>query len=120
MKKTADRPGALTGAEFEGTAVRVSMVGIAANMALSALKLLAGILGHSGAMVSDAVHSLSDVLSSIIVIIGVRLAGREADREHPYGHERFECVAAIVLAGGLLITGVFIARSAIEDRKSVV
>jgi len=115
MKKASDSLGPLAGAEFEGTAIRVSAVGIAANVLLSALKLLAGIFGHSGAMVSDAVHSLSDVLSSFIVIIGVRLAGREADREHPYGHERFECVAAIVLAVILLITGVFIARSAIEQ-----
>ena len=59
---------------FEKTAVRVSFVSIAVNLALSVGKLLAGIFAHSGAMVSDAVHSASDVFSSIIVIIGVKLA----------------------------------------------
>ena len=100
--------------ELEATAVRVSMVSIAGNALLSLFKLLAGIFAHSGAMISDAVHSASDVVSSIIVIVGVRLAGRQPDKEHPYGHERMECVAAIVLAVILLVTGLFIGHSAIE------
>ena len=90
------------------TAMRVSAVSIAVNLALSALKLAAGLLARSGAMVSDAVHSASDVFSTVIVIIGVRLSGKASDREHPYGHERMECVAAIVLAVVLLVTGLFI------------
>ncbi len=98
---------------FEKTATRVSAVSIAGNAALSLLKLLAGILAHSGAMVSDAVHSASDVLSSFIVIIGVKLSVRAADREHPYGHERFECVAAIVLAVVLAVTGLAIGWRAV-------
>ncbi len=105
-------------AQIEGheqTAVRVSVVSIIGNALLSVFKLLAGLLAHSGAMISDAVHSASDVLASIIVIAGVKLAGREPDREHPYGHERFECVAAIVLAVILLVTGLFIGRGAIES-----
>lgn len=102
-------------AEFERTAVKVSMVSIIGNAALALLKLLAGILAHSGAMVSDAVHSASDVFSSIIVIIGVKISARAADKEHPYGHERFECVAAIVLAAVLLVTGLLIGRSALEQ-----
>ena len=83
-------------------AFRVSRISIYANAALSAAKLLAGLIAHSGAMVSDAVHSISDVFSTFIVMIGVHLAGKESDKEHPYGHERMECVAAIVLAGILL------------------
>ena len=78
---------------FERTAVRVSMVSIVGNTVLSLLKLLAGVLANSGAMVSDAVHSASDVFSSIIVIIGVKISARESDRDHPYGHGRFECIA---------------------------
>ena len=101
--------------DFERTAVKVSMVSIIGNAVLSLLKFLAGILAHSGAMVSDAVHSASDVFSSIIVIIGVRLSARAADKEHPYGHERFECVAAIILAVVLLVTGILIGRSALEQ-----
>ena len=100
--------------EFEKTATRVSVVSIAGNAALSVFKLLAGILAHSGAMISDAVHSASDVLSSFIVIIGVKLSVKAADREHPYGHERFECVAAIVLSVVLAATGVLIGWRAIE------
>lgn len=103
---------------FEETAVKVSRISIAGNTALTLFKLLAGILAHSEAMVSDAIHSASDVLSSFIVIIGVRLSAKEADREHPYGHERMESVAAIVLAVILCITGLFIGHTAIEKLSS--
>ncbi len=106
-KKTQDSNG------FEAVATRVSMVSIIGNVILSMLKALAGILAHSGAMVSDAVHSASDVFSSIIVIIGVRASAKESDKDHPYGHERFECVAAIVLAVILFITGLFIGLDAL-------
>jgi len=99
---------------FEKTAVRVSNVSIIGNAVLTAFKLLAGLLAHSGAMVSDAVHSASDVFSSIVVIVGIRLSAKASDEEHPYGHERFECVAAIVLAVILCITGLFIGHNAIE------
>ena len=98
----------------EKTAVRLSVLSIVCNTLLSLFKLFAGLIAHSGAMVSDAVHSASDVFSSFIVIIGVKLAAKAPDKEHPYGHERFECVAAIVLAVVLLITGLFIGVSALE------
>ncbi|MDE6775500.1 MAG: cation diffusion facilitator family transporter [Ruminococcus sp.] len=100
--------------DFEKTAVKVSMVSIVGNTILSGLKLLAGIFAHSGAMISDAVHSASDVFSSIIVIIGVKLSSKKSDKEHPYGHERLECVAAIILAVTLLITGLFIGENAVK------
>ena len=99
---------------FEQTATRVTMVSIIGNLLLSAFKLMAGLLAHSGAMVSDAVHSASDVFSSIIVIIGVKVSSRESDKEHPYGHERFECVAAIILSVVLFITGLFIGIQAVQ------
>lgn len=99
---------------FEQTATRVTMVSIIGNLILSAFKLMAGLLAHSGAMVSDAVHSASDVFSSIIVIIGVKVSSRESDKEHPYGHERFECVAAIILSVVLFITGLFIGIQAVQ------
>ena len=78
--------------EFEKAAMKVSAVSIVANVLLSAFKLLAGILASSGAMVSDAIHSASDVISTVVVIIGIRLSGKASDKEHPYGHERMECV----------------------------
>ncbi len=100
--------------QFEAIAVRVSMVSIIGNTVLSLLKILAGILAHSGAMISDAVHSASDVFSSVIVIIGVKISAKDSDKEHPYGHERFECVATILLAGILLVTALFIGHTALE------
>lgn len=102
------------GVEFRKTAVRVSAVSIIGNAILSLFKLLAGVFAHSEAMISDAVHSASDVLSSIIVIFGIKLATKESDAEHQYGHERIESVAAIVLAILLGITGLFIGHIAIE------
>ena len=84
---------------------RVSSVGIGGNIALSAFKLAAGILGHSGAMVSDAVHSLSDVFATFIAFVGVHMSRKAPDREHPYGHDRFECVASILLGLVLIATG---------------
>jgi len=102
----------LTKSAFEKVAMKVSFVSIVANILLSAFKMLAGILAHSGAMVSDAVHSASDVISTIVVIIGIRLSGKASDKEHPYGHERMECVAAVILATILAFTGLGIGYTA--------
>jgi cation diffusion facilitator family transporter len=70
-------------------------------------------------MISDAVHSASDIVSSVIVIIGVKLSTKDSDKDHPYGHERFECVAAIVLAVILLMTGLLIGASAVDKLAAV-
>ena len=70
---------------------RISLVGIVGNVALSAFKLFAGIVGRSGAMVSDAVHSLSDVFATFIAFLGVRLSKKAADKEHPYEIGRASC-----------------------------
>lgn len=86
-------------------AMRVSGVSIGVNIALSVFKLAAGLIGHSGAMISDAIHSASDVFSTIIVMIGVTISAKKSDKEHPYGHERMECVASILLAVVLFATG---------------
>ena len=82
---------------------RLSRVGILGNVVLAAFKLIAGVLGRSGAMVSDAVHSLSDVFATFIAWIGVLLSKQKEDAEHPYGHERLECVASLIL--GLILAG---------------
>ncbi len=93
---------------------RVSLVTIIANAILAIFKLIAGIVAHSNAMISDAIHSASDVFSTFVVIIGIKLASKESDKEHPYGHERMECVAAIVLAMILFVTGLGIFMDAFE------
>lgn len=92
--------------QTQQVAMHVSWVSIAVNIALSLLKLIAGLLANSGAMISDAIHSASDVFSTIIVMAGIRIAGKRADADHPYGHERLECVASIVLSMVLFATGI--------------
>jgi cation diffusion facilitator family transporter len=101
--------------DFQKVVNRVSMVSIVGNVVLSLFKLVAGIVAHSNAMISDAIHSASDVFSTVVVVIGVKLASKEADKEHPYGHERLECVAAILLSVVLLITGLGIGKSALQN-----
>ncbi len=92
----------------EKLCLRVSAVSIVGNVLLAIAKLAAGILAHSAAMVSDAVHSASDIISTVVVILGVRLSARQEDAEHPYGHERMESAAAVALAGLLMATGLYI------------
>lgn len=100
---------------FQSAATRVSVVGMAANVILTAAKFAAGVIAHSGAMVSDAVHSASDIFSGLIVYIGVRISSRAPDEKHPYGHERFECVAALLLSGILALVGGTIGVNAVKD-----
>lgn len=85
--------------------MRVSKNTMLLNFVLAAFKLFAGLYASSAAMVSDAVHSASDVLSTVAVMVGIKLAGKDADKAHPYGHERFESVAAVLLSVLLFITG---------------
>lgn len=100
--------------DYEKVALRVSRTSIVSNIVLTIFKLLAGVIAHSGAMVSDAIHSASDVFSTIIVIIGIRISGKASDKDHPYGHERMECVASIVLATILAGTGLGIGYAAVN------
>lgn len=101
--------------EFEKTAVIVPKISMIGNGALFIIKMLAGLAAHSGAMVSDAVHSATDVFSDIIVMLGVKLSLKAPDDEHPYGHERFESAAAVVLSVILCITGLFIGYAAVGE-----
>lgn len=100
---------------FQKVANRVSAVSIIQNVLLSVFKLFAGIYANSNAMISDAIHSASDVFSTMIVMVGIKISGRNSDKEHPYGHERMECVAAILLSVVLFITGLGIGMEALGD-----
>lgn len=96
--------------------VRVSIVGIIANVALAAFKAAIGILSHSIAITLDAVNNLSDAASSAITIVGTKLAGKAPDRNHPYGHGRIEYLTAVVVSGIVLWAGL---TSLVESIKSI-
>lgn len=89
-------------------AYKASLFSILGNIFLSLFKLLSGIIGHSHAMISDSIHSISDVLSTVVVIIGFKISSKDIDDEHPYGHERFECIASLILAFMLFSVGILI------------
>lgn len=90
---------------YKDTVYHVSLCTMLQNLLLSVFKFITGIYGHSHAMLSDAIHSMSDVISTVIVMIGVHFSSMKADAEHPYGHERMECIAAMILSVLLVFTG---------------
>lgn len=90
---------------YKQTAYRVSLITILGNVLLTLFKLFAGVMGHSLAMISDALHSLSDVISTAILMIGIHFSTMSADDEHPYGHERIECISSLILSFILIYTG---------------
>lgn len=96
------------------TANRVSVITIIINIVLSAAKLLIGVFAHSQALISDGIHSASDVVSTVAVIFGINLSAKNSDESHPYGHERIECIFSVVLAMILFATGMSIGYSAVK------
>jgi cation diffusion facilitator family transporter len=90
-------------------------VGIIGNIILAIIKAVIGIMANSRALVADAVHSASDVVGSVVVLIGVRAAKLPPDRDHPYGHGKAESVAAIIVAVLLFIVGFEIALGAFKS-----
>ncbi len=107
----------MTGNERENIIVRASITGISANIALAAFKAFVGFLSNSIAIILDSVNNLSDALSSVITIIGTKLAGKPADRKHPFGHGRAEYLTALVIAIIILYAGL---TSLIESVKKVI
>ena len=94
--------------------VRITLWGSVVNVTLTALKFAAGILGCSAAMIADAVHSLSDLLTDFVVLLFVRISSRPADSDHPYGHGRMEYVAGMIVSFFILLSGVDAIRTAIR------
>ena len=91
---------------------KVTLVGSVGNMALLTFKFIAGILGHSSAMIADAVHSLSDFITDIIVLVFVRISAKPQDESHDYGHGKFETIASFIIglalvaaATGIIVSG---------------
>ena len=101
----------------EAVIVRTSVIGIIANLFLAGFKAAVGLISHSIAIVLDAVNNLSDALSSVITIIGAKLAGRKADAKHPLGHGRIEYLSAMVVSAIVLYAGI---TSLIESVKKII
>ena len=93
---------------------KVAIVTIVVNLLLAVGKFIAGFLGNSTAMISDAVHSSSDVASTLIVLVGARIAVKNEDKDHNYGHDRFESIASIILAMMLFATGLLLGYTGIK------
>lgn len=96
------------------TIIKTSILGIIVNLILVAFKAVIGIIVNSIAIVLDAVNNLSDAISSIITIIGTKLAGKSPDKEHPYGHGRIEYFASLIIAVIVLVAGVTAGKESIE------
>jgi cation diffusion facilitator family transporter len=97
--------------------IRTSVIGILTNVFLAAFKAVVGIVSHSIAVTLDAVNNLSDALSSIITIVGTKLAGKSPDKKHPLGHGRVEYLSAMIVSGIVLYAGI---TSAVESVKKII
>lgn len=97
--------------------IRTSVIGILTNVFLAAFKAAVGIVSHSIAVTLDAVNNLSDALSSIITIVGTKLAGKSPDKKHPLGHGRVEYLSAMIVSGIVLYAGI---TSAVESVKKII
>ncbi len=96
------------------TAFGISLVNGVINIILAILKLTVGFLSSSDSLISDGIHSVTDVFSTVVVMIGIKLSSRRSDRRHPYGYERMECVAAVILSVAVFVTGIGIGVSGIK------
>lgn len=93
---------------------RVTLAGSGINLLLVAFKFAAGIWGRSSAMIADAVHSLSDLLTDIIVLVFVKIGAKPADKDHPYGHGKFETLATLIIGLSLIVVGALLLHNGIE------
>jgi len=93
---------------------RVTYVGAIVNVFLTIIKIGVGVLGQSASLIADGIHSLSDLISDLFVIVAIKLGSREADHDHPYGHRRFETMATVLLGIGLVAVATGIAWDAVE------
>lgn len=101
----------------EKVVIRTSIISILANMVLAGFKAFVGLLANSIAIISDAINNLSDALSSIITIVGTKLAGKKPDKEHPYGHGRIEYMTSLIVSAIVLYAGI---AALIESVKKII
>ena len=110
----------MTEKEREKGIYRVTLTGSALNIALVAFKFAAGLVGNSAAMIADAVHSLSDLLTDVVIIVFVRISNKPKDKNHDYGHSKFETFATLIIGLVLLAVGLGIAWSGTAKILSVI
>ena len=96
---------------------RVTLIGSIVNLMLTAIKIIAGVVGKSGAMIADGIHSLSDLASDIVVLIFVPIAGKAKDKDHQYGHGKFETLATLVVSLILMVVAI---RLVASSAKSII
>ncbi len=96
---------------------RVTLIGSIVNLLLTVIKIIAGIVGKSGAMIADGIHSLSDLASDIVILIFVPIAGRAKDKNHQYGHGKFETLATLVVSLILMFVAI---RLVTNSTKSII
>lgn len=96
---------------------RVTLIGSVVNLLLTAIKIIAGVVGKSGAMIADGIHSLSDLASDIVVLIFVPIAGKAKDKDHQYGHGKFETLATLVVSLILMVVAI---RLVASSAKSII
>jgi cation diffusion facilitator family transporter len=94
--------------------LKSSLIGIGFNFVLASFKCTVGVIGHSFALIADGIESISDVISSIVVYLGLRLAIKPPDEDHPYGHGKVEPVAAIVVSLALILAAIVIGAESIN------
>ena len=92
---------------------KVTLAGSVINVALLALKFAAGILGHSAAMIADAIHSLTDFATDVVVLVFVKLGSKPQDEDHDYGHGKYETLATAIIGLSLLVVGLMICHSGV-------
>lgn len=99
---------------------KVTLIGFFVNAVLTIFKLIAGIIGKSGAMIADAVHSLSDFLTDIVVLVGFKFTSKPEDECHNYGHDKYETLATVIISVTLAIVGYQILKSGITNVLTVI
>lgn len=98
--------------------MRSTIAGIFVNLCLASIKAIAGVVGHSYALVADAIESASDVLTSLVVLLGLKMAGKPADSNHPYGHGKFEPLAAAVVGLVLIGAAILISVESVQEIRT--
>ena len=107
----------MTGKEREKVIVQTSIIGIATNVMLVAFKMTVGLISNSIAVILDAINNLSDALSSVITIVGAKLAGKAPNKKHPLGYGRIEYITSMIVAAIVLYAGI---TSLVESVKKII